>query len=255
MIDWLATSDHHGLSSLSPPFEGGPWLRLARPPCSASRGRLTHFSSPTHSLLPAARPVDAHTHTYAHSHPHSHFLESIRKQSSPSGLYSDLHYNVGPNGILLAATSGQVSSHMRKRITLHQLTHPPFPCSRSRFTSLLFSSSSRQQLRTSSLRPSSALRCLSTGAEPSAAVSPASSPASPPPATGSSPSASTSSSSSSADPKLSSIVDQIEQLTLLQASELVAQLKVSCEFHMTTQARFLPHLAYPFSAHTSFSSL
>lgn len=85
------------------------------------------------------------------------------------------------------------------------------------------SSTSRQSLRAARL-PS--LRHYATGAEPSAAVSPNSEPASPPPPQGDAPSSSSASSSAApVDPKLSAIVDQIENLTLLQASELVSQLK------------------------------
>ncbi|CAO1625486.1 unnamed protein product [Sympodiomycopsis kandeliae] len=84
-------------------------------------------------------------------------------------------------------------------------------------------SSSRNAIKTP--RMPSAIRCLATGSEPSGNVSPSSTPAPPPPAASSQQASTSKSSSGSSDPKLSSIVDQIEQLTLLQAAELVTQLK------------------------------
>lgn len=88
-------------------------------------------------------------------------------------------------------------------------------------------SSSRSAIARSTV-PAFASRCYATGSEPSGNMSPASDPTPPPPASAASSSSSpaTSSSPSSADAKISSIVDQIEQLTLLQAADLVSQLKV-----------------------------
>ncbi|UZJ53221.1 hypothetical protein CBS101457_002541 [Exobasidium rhododendri] len=62
-------------------------------------------------------------------------------------------------------------------------------------------------------------------AQPSASTSPNSKAAPPPPATDGSTSASSSTSTSSNSSKISTIVDQIEGLTLLEASELVTLLK------------------------------
>ncbi|CAO1634719.1 unnamed protein product [Parajaminaea phylloscopi] len=99
---------------------------------------------------------------------------------------------------------------------------------RTAFSSLRpLASSSRQCARAATIATPSrlAVRSLATGAEPSASVSPSSSPAPPPPASASASTSSSSSAAAPVDPKLSAIVDQIEGLTLLQASELVSQLK------------------------------
>lgn len=117
-------------------------------------------------------------------------------------------------------------------------------------------SSSRSFISSSKSRAQAAPSPTSSeAAQPSASTSPNSKPAASPPAVGSTSSSASilqsTSSTESNSPKLTSIVDQIEGLTLLEASELVSLLKVRLnitEIAMPAASAAAPVAAAPAAA-------